>query len=167
METKITYDKSALEYIAKLAEGGMRDAITLLDKCLSYSTELTVENVVKALGVADYDTMVELTDKMFNDDVPGIIKIVNDVYSSGVDLKQFIKTYFEFILDLNVLEKTGDKSFVKIPETYLQTFREYDDTEWDFCEALLKELVDLQNSIKYEQNPKSVIIARFILFVED
>ena len=133
----------ATEYIAKLAEGGMRDAITLLDKCLSYSTELTVDNVVKALGVADYDTMVELTDKMFNDDVPGIIKIVNDVYSSGVDLKQFVKTYFEFILDLNVLEKTGDKSFVKIPETYLQTFREYDDTEWDFCEALLKELVDL------------------------
>ena len=157
----------ATEYIAKLAEGGMRDAITLLDKCLSYSNELTVDNVVKALGVADYDTMVELTDKLFNDDVPGIIKIVNDVYSSGVDLKQFVKTYFEFILDLNVLEKTGDKSFVKIPETYLQTFREYDDTEWDFCEALLKELVDLQNSIKYEQNPKSVIIAKFILFVED
>ncbi len=156
----------ALDYIAKLAEGGMRDAITLLDKCLSYSNELSVDNVVKALGVADYDTMVELTDKMFNDDVPGIIKIVNDVYSSGVDLKQFVKTYFEFILDLNVLEKTGDKSFVKIPETYLQTFREYDDTEWDFCETLLKELVDLQNSIKYEQNPKSVIIAKFILFVE-
>lgn len=163
----IHYQDEALKYISKLCEGGMRDGITLLDKCLSYSNNLTVENVVKALGVADYDTMVELTDKLFNDDVPGIIKIVNDVYSSGVDLKQFVKTYFEFILDLNVLEKTGDKSFVKIPETYLQTFREYDDTEWDFCETLLKELVDLQNSIKYEQNPKSVIIAKFILFVED
>ena len=50
---------NAVEYISKLADGGMRDAITLMDKCLSYSSELTVENIVKALGVADYDTMME------------------------------------------------------------------------------------------------------------
>ena len=42
------WDKEALEYIIKIADGGMRDAITLLDKCLSYSGDITVENVVNA-----------------------------------------------------------------------------------------------------------------------
>jgi len=51
----IKYDSDALEYIAKIADGGMRDAITLMDKALSYSLDLTLENVVKALGVTNYD----------------------------------------------------------------------------------------------------------------
>ena len=162
----IKADDNALEFIAKLAEGGMRDGITLLDKCISYSEDVTLDNVVKALGVADYDIMIELTNKIFAKDISSIIKIINDIYSSGIDLKQFIKTYFEFILDAKVFETTGDKSFVKIPENYLDELKQYGDYEWDMCSSLLKELVDLQNTIKYEQNPKSVIIARFILFVE-
>ena len=157
---------SAIEYIAKLAEGGMRDAITLLDKCLSYSTELTVDNVVKALGVADYDTMLSLNDTMFNKDITQMITLINQVYSSGVDLKQFVKTYFEFILDANILSMTGDKSMVKIPDNCLPELRDYGDWEWSVCKDLLDELVELQNSIRYEQNPKAVIIARFILFMK-
>ena len=81
-------------------------------------------------------------------------------------MKQFVKTYFEFILDLNILEKTGDVSMTKLPQNHLDTFREYGDYEWNMCECLLKELVDLQVAIKYEQNPKAVIIAKLLLFVE-
>ena len=53
METKGKYEIEALEYIAKLADGGCRDAITMLDKCLAYSKDLTLDNVVKALGTTD------------------------------------------------------------------------------------------------------------------
>lgn len=164
-QESIKYELEAVEYIAKLAEGGMRDAITLLDKCLSYSTELTVDNVVKALGVADYETMLNINSSMFASDIPAMITLINKVYSSGVDLKQFIKTYFEFILDANILSMTGDKSMVKIPDTCLPELRDYGDWEWSVCKDLLDELVELQNSIRYEQNPKAVIIARFILFM--
>lgn len=162
----IHYQDEAISYISKLCEGGMRDGITLLDKCLSYSNNLTVENVVKALGVADYDIMLDLNDTIFKSDITGMIVLINRVYSSGVDLKQFIKTYFEFILDANILSMTGDKSMVKIPDNCLPQLREYGDAEWDICKSLLDELVDLQNSIKYEQNSKAVIIAKFILFMK-
>lgn len=156
---------NAIEYISKLSEGGLRDAITLLDKCLSYSSELTVDNVVKALGVADYETMLNINNSMFASDITAMITLINQVYSSGVDLKQFIKTYFEFILDANILSMTGDKSMVKIPDNCLPELRDYGDWEWSVCRDLLDELVELQNSIRYEQNPKAVIIARFILFM--
>lgn len=161
------YSLEAIEYIAKLAEGGLRDAITLLDKCLSYSSELTVDNVVKALNVADYDVMFSLNDAFFIKDNVKLIETVNRLYSSGLDLKQFIKTYFEFILDCNVLAITGDINMVKIPSTWIDVLRTYGDPEWDEVKKLMKFLVDLQYSIKYEQNPKSVIIAKFVLFNEE
>ena len=165
-ETEIPQIMDALEYIAKLAEGGMRDAITLLDKCLSYSPDLTVDNVVKALNVADYDLMFKLNDAFFKSDIYDLIEIINEVYLDGVDLKQFIKAYFEFVLDANILSVTGCEGLksVKIPDNWVEKLREYGDYEWEIMNGLLKFLVDLQYQIKYEQNPKAVIIAKFIIF---
>ena len=156
--------KDALEYIAKIADGGMRDAITLMDKCLSFSSDLTVENVIKALGVTDYNTMFDLNNAFFENDKTKLIKIVSDVYSSGMDLKLFIKTYFEFLLDLNVYCLTKDLSITKIPEIWVDEMKSYGSHEWSVSNNLLTYITDLQSSIKWEQNPKAVIIAKFILF---
>ena len=164
MEEKIKYDLDALEYIAKIADGGMRDAITLMDKCLSFSSDLTVENVIKALGVTDYNTMFDLNNAFFENDKPKLIKIVSDVYSSGMDLKLFIKTYFEFLLDLNVYCLTKDLGMTKIPEIWVDEMKSYGSHEWSVSNNLLTYITDLQSSIKWEQNPKAVIIAKFILF---
>ena len=162
-----THLVEAVEYIAKIADGGMRDAITLMDKCLSFSSDLTVENVIKALGVTDYNTMFDLNNAFFEKDKPKLIKIVSDVYSSGMDLKLFIKTYFEFLLDLNVYCLTKDLSMTKIPEIWVDEMKSYGNHEWSVSNNLLTYITDLQSSIKWEQNPKAVIIAKFILFEED
>ena len=159
-----THLVEAVEYIAKIADGGMRDAITLMDKCLSFSSDLTVENVIKALGVTDYNTMFDLNNAFFENDKPKLIKIVSDVYSSGMDLKLFIKTYFEFLLDLNVYCLTKELSMTKIPEIWLDEMKSYGSHEWSVSNNLLTYITDLQSSIKWEQNPKAVIIAKFILF---
>ncbi len=162
-----THLVEAVEYIAKIADGGMRDAITLMDKCLSFSSDLTVENVIKALGVTDYNTMFDLNNAFFEKDKPKLIKIVSDVYSSGMDLKLFIKNYFEFLLDLNVYCLTKDLSMTKIPEIWVGEMNSYGSHEWSVSNNLLTYITDLQSSIKWEQNPKAVIIAKFILFEED
>ena len=162
-----THLVEAVEYIAKIADGGMRDAITLMDKCLSFSSDLTVENVIKALGVADYNTMFDLNNAFFENDKSKLIKIVSDVYSSGMDLKLFIKTYFEFLLDLNVYCLTKDLAITKIPEIWVDEMKSYGSHEWSVSNNLLTYITDLQSSIKWEQNPKAVIIAKFILFKED
>lgn len=157
----------AIEYLAKLAEGGMRDSITLLDKCLSYSSELTIDNIIDALGVADYSTMLELNDYIINNTPKGIIDVINNVFNSGVDLKQFVRTYFEFILECNILFITKDDHAVKIPENDIAQILAYNDNEKAILKNLLSTLVSLQNSIKYEHSPKSVIIATLLLFEED
>ena len=162
--TEWTWDNEAVEYIAKLAEGGMRDGITLLDKCLSYSEELTVENVVKALGVADYSTMLDITDSIVRCNDLEVIDTINKLFNEGVDLKQFVKTYFEFILDINMYDISQSMDYIKIPKLYQEDIDRYDTKDMTM---LLKMLVNLQSDIKYEHNPKAVIIAKLMLFMEE
>lgn len=161
MEEKIIYEEGAIEYIAKMAEGGMRDAITMLDKCLSFSNNLTIENVVKALGAVDYDIMVELTNAILSHDNEKMITIITDINNSGADLKQFIKLYSEFVLDISIWLMTKSEKLIKVPKMWAEKFKS--DIK---MKGLLECVVKLRNDIKYEHNPKPVIISTFLLFEE-
>lgn len=160
------WEPEALHLLAKLANGGMRDAITLTDKCLSYSHHLTEANVVAALGVADYGVMFELNNSLFTENSTECLRIIDDVYNSGIDLKQFMKTYFEFVLDVRKYELLRSFSHIKIPTTYEEELSSYGDAEYGVMEKLLKELLDLNHQIKWEKDCKPYIEARMLLFIE-
>ena len=158
-----------LKYIAKIADGGMRDAITLLDKCTSYSNTITMNTVVEALGVVDYDTMFALVKALVKDaSAEKSIEIINKVYADGKDVKVFIKDFFEFVLDMNIFSVTRNFDYVKIPNEWEDVLTSYfDDTSIvNNVTDLLNDLVKLNATIKWEQNAKAVVIADFILFIE-
>lgn len=157
----------ALEYIAKIADGGMRDAITLMDKALSYNKDLTLANVVKALGTTNYDTMFQLTDKLVYNDSMAMMAIIDDIHSKGKDLKRFVKTYVQFLLDVNKYALGCDWKQITIPK--LDEYEKKLDT-WirdnDIFTELLNEIVKLDNDIKYSATPKYDIEARLLLWIE-
>ena len=153
---------SAFDYIAKIANGGMRDAITLLDKCLSYSTDLTIDNVLKAIGNADYVTMMNLTDAIVHTDNKEIINIIEDVNADGVDLKQFIKQFLNFVLDVSKYSLAGIE-FTNLPNTEgLVKWLNKKSEEFDNILTLLDILVNLNSEIKYDDNPKYMIEATLL-----
>lgn len=154
------WSDSALEYLSKLADGGMRDAITMMDKCLSYSQELTVENVTKALGIADYETMINLTESILHYGVQDTITVIEQIHSEGKDLKQFIKQYINFVLDIKKWLIFKNFDFLNIPqtdmiETFLGNFTE--DFYYDKVSDILSTLIRLQSEIKYDSSPKYMI----------
>lgn len=158
-----------LKYIAKIADGGMRDAITLLDKTTSYSNTITMNTVVEALGVVDYDTMFALVKALVKDaSAEKSIEIINKVYADGKDVKVFIKDFFEFVLDMNIFSVTRNFDYVKIPNEWEDILVSYfDDTSIvNNVTDLLNDLVKLNATIKWEQNAKAVVIADFILFID-
>lgn len=163
----IKYEKDALEYIAKIADGGMRDAITLMDKALSYDKDLTLENVVKALGTTNYDIMFQLTDKLIYSDAMTMISIIDTLHSEGKDLKRFIKSYVQFLLDVNKYALGCDWKQMNIPR--LDEYEKRLD-KWlkdnDVFTDLLNELVKIDNDIKYSPAPKYDIEARLLLWIE-
>ena len=149
----------AVEYIAKIADGGMRDAITLLDKSLSYSTNLTLDNVVKALGTVNYDTMIKLTEAIYYYDAEKSVKILDDVYNDGKDLKQFVKDYLVFLIDVVKYGRGCDFKYLAIPKIYAyeKFLDELGDAEYDVIDKLLDDWVKLNANIKYSSIPKADI----------
>ena len=156
----------ALEYIAKLAEGGMRDAITLMDKCLSFNKELTLENVVKALGTTNYDTMKDLTDFILNNVPMRAIDIIERIHSEGKDIKQFLAQYVQFLLDIQKYYFTKDFKYVQIPgiDSNKKWLDSLSKNNIDDCFTLLRTLVRLNSSIKWSQTPKYDLETEIMLF---
>ena len=161
----------AVEYIAKIADGGMRDAITLLDKCLAYTSELTLESVVKILGTVNYMTMMELFDAIFAyDNDRHIIDIVERIHSDGKDVKQFIRQFAHFILDVQKYAIGCDWKYISVPRLseYEQWF---EDVTHRIPEQMSLKLLDtvlkLSSDIKYSATAKLDIEARLLLFAEE
>lgn len=154
----------AINYIAKLANGGMRTAISLMDKCLSYSNQLTVENVVNALGVADYSDYIQLAQAMLTSDVKSAIEVVEEVKSSGKDIKQFVKGYLEFCLDVCKYCACRDFKYIKIPNT--PDYKTLLD-KWLGCGALFKRyvgvLINLNSDLRWETDPFTLVEATIYL----
>jgi DNA polymerase-3 subunit gamma/tau len=151
--TTITIEE-ALYYIAKQAQGGMRDALTMLDKCLAYSEDLTIENVTKALGMADYDILLNLFRACLTYDSEERLRVIDEVYMSGKDLKQFLKSFTGFILDFNKW-LLGAKEYLDCPLTdeITSAFLEFENFEC--AEVLLGTLIKLQAEIKWDTNPRA------------
>ena len=163
-------DPAALDYISKIADGGMRDAITMMDKCLSFSSTLSLENVVKALGVADYETMIDLSANiLINKQQVEILNIIEEIHRSGKDLKQFIKTYTNFVLDLNKYVCTQSFDYLETPQTFEKDVKRLTDTNILKVRVLklLQVLIKLNADIKWETSPKAVIEATLIILCEE
>lgn len=117
----IEWEEAAIDYIAKQAQGGMRDAITTLDKCLSYSKNLTLSNVVKVLsaGVTPYD-LYDFTKLLLNKDSKNALAMVDKFFMSGMDMNLFLSMYFEFLLNLQKYLVLQDKSVSNLPDDILE-----------------------------------------------
>lgn len=164
----LKYDTDALEYLAKLADGHMRDSISLMDKCLSYDTKLTLENVVKALGATDYDVMLDLTDSLLQSNTIDMIEIVENIYSAGKDIKTFIKSYLHFLLDVQKYCIGCDWKYINIPkiQKYQDWLDAFSDDDVSFTLEILNTVLKLNADIKYSATPKQDIEAVFLVLIE-
>lgn len=150
----IKFNDGAISYIAKMADGGMRDAITLMEKCLSYSVDLTVETVVNALGVQDYNTMFTLLKHINDRNSAFCIELVEKAYFEGGDLKQFIKQFSSFLLDVCKFRLLGDFKFVDIPELYEAEIKVLMGKDFDRINVIRNRMVKLLNDVKWDSKPK-------------
>ena len=158
-DENIHVDLEAVEYIAKVADGGMRDAITLLDKCLSFNSKLTIKEVTEVLGTVNYTEMFDLTDYLIVKDRMSVIEKIDEIYNRGVDLKQFIKLYQDFLVDILVYGNTKTYKQINIPSTYEI---DYNVEEIEAVEMLLHAIIELNSDVKRQQNPRYFVRAKFL-----
>lgn len=160
-----TWDQGAISYIARTANGHLRDAITLLDKCLSYSKNITIDDVVKVLGVTDYDIQFDILDALNSKNEQELTVKLEEVYRSGKDLKLFIKNFLTFVLDVNKYITLRNFEYISIPDMYLSRLNNYNVGHKSYLKYLLAKLLELNSSIRWETNPKTLLESSFLLEV--
>lgn len=163
-DTYITYDIEALEYIAKLADGGMRDAIMKLDTVLGYTTDITLQAVLDCLGITNYEHLLKIVQGIINKQADEPIQIIDSIYRDGKDLKLFVKDLNKFVLDLCKLNITRNKELTMIPTGIMRQCIHIatNTSKYDLVD-ILDGVNNLLDKIKYEQNPKNLIESELII----
>lgn len=154
----MTADDDALRYIAKLSGGGMRDAITLLDTCVSYNKSITIANVQEALGMYSYDTMYTVVNSMIDRDEKTLLTTVHEVFNSGKSAKLFVEQLLKFVLDVQKYFIFGDLSVTSIPAIYENDTRKMSvQNAIPYFGYVTKNMLQLKNSIKNEPDMEPLI----------
>ena len=141
------YDNKSFEIIAKNSQGGLRTAISLLDKCLDFSPNLIVNNVYMALNLISEDNLSNVVDYIFNKKEEELLKELDVLYNNSYDFKVFIKDLIKFSLE-KYKENIINENRVK----YL---------------GLINCLLNINNEIKYDNDPKTIVECELLLFIKN
>ena len=162
--------ESLCDLLSKTSNGCMRDAIMKLDQCADLSTDLSLEIVKPVLGVLSYEAMFNLTWALQDKDEARVLSVINTLYNSGKELKNFIEVYLEFVLDLVKFNLIRDINCTNIP-SYLATETNpvvQQTLNFPEIKTWLNNLTDLllkiKLEIKYDSFYKSTIEAFLIRF---
>lgn len=118
-----TLSPDAAALIAKLADGGMRDALALLDQCASFSSDITEDTVVQAAGVAGNDDLFALTDCIIKEDAPGALCVIDRLYHAAKDLQVLLNELCSHFRDMMLMQtmKNPSRMLSLIPEEERRT----------------------------------------------
>lgn len=105
----IEVEEKAIRYIAKKADGGMRDALSLMEQCISFylGQKLTYEKVLEVLGAVDTDVFSAFLREILSDDVAKVIAHLEEIVMQGSDLGQFVNDFTWYMRNL-LLIKASD-----------------------------------------------------------
>lgn len=113
-EINVTVDDEGLFTIARWAEGGMRDALSLLDQCISFcGSSFTNDDILGVLGTADQGFIFETVDHIINGHIESLLYKIDQVIDEGKDISVFLKDLINHIRSLLVVKMCEN------PETIL------------------------------------------------
>lgn len=147
------------DYISKICNGCVRDAISLIEKCASYDNNISINNCLSALGNLSYDTFFELINSIIDDDEKNISRLVTEYYNSGADIKLFVDQFLSFCLDIEKYCLFKSFDLISIPssmeELVIKSTSIYDSAKYYMY--VTDRLLDLKNMIKTDVNARLTV----------
>lgn len=106
----VQVEEKALRYIAKTADGSMRDALSLLDQCIAFhlGSELTYDKVLDVLGAVDTEVFSRLLRHVLDKDVLGCVKLLEEIVMQGRELTQFVTDFSWYLRNLMLVQSSDN-----------------------------------------------------------
>ena len=156
-ESNIEISENALNLIAVLAEGGMRDALSILERCNQDGEDKIDENKIRDLvGIPQITYTKKIVEEIINKDATNTIEAINDVLKEGKDLNNLLWEVIKYIKDILLFKSTGKT------ETYSK--EEIEDIKKISEKASKQELIDLVCELSELENKIKMSTQKLIIF---
>jgi DNA polymerase-3 subunit gamma/tau len=146
-----------LELIAKVSDGAMRDALSILEKVISIEeSQRTEENIAKMLSMSGNETISKLVNNMLRGDIFNALLILNELDNDGQDFTLFIKDMIKYVRNLMILSANGPEEIIPATKEDIAVMKQIvDDTKSsEKIIELLELLQTAENNTKWNSNPK-------------
>lgn len=151
-EEKIEIDPEAISLIAQLADGGMRDSLSILDQCIAYcSSNITVDNVREIYGVLTTSDIGKLFEHLYAHEVDALIQQIQECSDKGMDLKRLTSDFITLLKESIILDYSSNSQLVS--NTHKEVIEKYLlKSPSPFRFNVLNELMDVFNKYNYASN---------------
>ena len=159
----IEIDNDALFEIARLADGGMRDAINILDQLVAYSnSNITLDDIYKVNGSVSYSDLYELLKAIIDNDKVKIIEFVDNIDKNGKEISKFVEEMIIFLKDVVLYKNANYLSSIEMKNDNIKLVSEiYSGRNlYDLIECLN----NAQNVIKFSTHGSIVFLTSILKF---
>ena len=148
-DAEIEIDEDALKLISVLAEGAMRDAISILERCYQESSEKVTSQIVKELvGIPSLVTINKITSGIINNDEITSLDAIDDVLKDGKDLYNFLWEVIKYVKDILVFKATNKLELYSAEE--IEEIKKLaDKVTKERLLQIIYQLSELENNIKW------------------
>ena len=154
-------EEKAIRYIAKVADGSMRDALSLLDQCIAFylGETLTYEKVLENLGAVDTEVFSGLLRKILSQDTAGAMKTLEDILIQGREMSQFVTDFIWYLRNL-LLIATSDNAEEAVDASAETLARMKEESCMADAETFMRYIrifSELSNQIKYASQKRVLV----------
>ncbi|HSQ33293.1 MAG TPA: DNA polymerase III subunit gamma/tau, partial [Peptostreptococcaceae bacterium] len=156
----IEADEKALNLIARNSQGALRDALSILDQCISFSdNNIQYKDVVELLGTVNKDYLFKISDYIVNEDTKLCLEMLNELVIWGKDIKNFIGDLIDHFRNLMVCKVSKElDQIISLPEETTEQLK-VQSSQIDIKDIIriLNVLSETQDNIKYSSNPRVLV----------
>lgn len=160
-EENVTIESEALSYIAEISDGAMRDALSILDQCMSfyYGEVITMEKVTDITGSVDRNVFFDLTQAIVDNNSAKAMDIIDSLILKGRDIIQFSAEYVGHLRNLLVAVSINThSSALDYSMEYIEKLRKQATSiPYDYLMELIGIFSDLQTQLKYSASPRILL----------
>lgn len=152
------------DYIAKISDGSLRTAISNLEKCIDLSDDLSLDNVLYALGSFSYNDFFEIINAIIDGKDSKVLSYIDKLYNDGNDLNLFVEQFIEFCFDLSKYVLFQDCKSIKIPATFMESIINCTNFEnaSKYYIYIINSLIKLKNELKNNTMIKTTVEYYFL-----
>ncbi len=157
-ENFLNYEDTC-DYISRISNNQMRDAIANLEKCAGYNIDLSLENCFTALGVYSYQIFSDLTNFIIDGNSERLVRLLNYAYNQGNDMKLFINQYLSFLLNVCKYSICKDINVTAFPVTFQSELLNLInvDNACKYYTYLIDKILILKNMLKNDVTAKDTV----------